>query len=291
MARVSLPRVLRLPLLLALAVPLSLFWLAGTAAWAGSGPYFDTYTHGMEVGELELELGVDAVRSPQGGWIYGQVAELEHGFNPHFASSLYLLGSWEPGDSPRLDGFKLQGRVRPWLVNSFFVPVFYLEYEQFHHPETYREVVVGSLEEEAEGSFSTEHEVEGRLIFSQDFDWGNLSLNLAGEKNLDGGKIAFGYTAGFFLKGPNRMIPGAAAFDPDGDGDSHVLYGLEVFGGIGEQGDFGFHASRQEHYAQPFVAVPLSARLALKTGVAIGLTSGADDLIRALLVVRIGRAQ
>jgi len=291
MARVSLPVVLRLPLLLALVFPLGIAWLAGAAAWAGSGPYFDTYTHGMEVGEIELELGADAVRSPQGDWTYGQVAELEHGFNPHFASSFYLLGTWERGESPRIDGYKLQGRVRPWLVNSFFVPVFYLEYEQFHHPETYREVVVGSLEEEEEEAFSTEHEVEGRLIFSQDFDWGNVSLNLAGEKNLDGGKIAFGYTAGFFFKGPNRMIPGAAAFDPDGDGDSHVLYGVEVFGGLGEQGDFGFHASRQEHYAQPFAAVPLTARLALKTAVAIGLTSGSEDLVRAVLVVRLGGAK
>lgn len=291
MARVSLSRVLQLPLLLALVVPLSLVWLAGSAARAGSGPYFDTYTHGMEVGELELELGVDAVRSPQGDWLYGQVAELEHGFSPHFAGSAYLLSTWEPGEGLRLDGYKLQGRVRPWLVNRFFAPVFYLEYEQFHHPETYREVVVGSIEEEGEGNFSTEHEVEGRIIFSQDFDWGNVSLNLAGEKNLDGGKIAFGYTGGFFLKGPNRMIPGAAAFDPDGDGDAHILYGLEVFGGLGEQGDFGFHPSRQEHYLQPFASFPLSARLTLKTGAAIGLTSGSQDLLRAMLVVRLGRAQ
>ncbi|MFN7940374.1 MAG: hypothetical protein U0X73_02150 [Thermoanaerobaculia bacterium] len=264
--------------------------LTAATARAGSGPFFDTYSHGMEVGELELELGVDAVRSPRGEWTYGQVAELERGFDPHFASALYLLGTWAPGESPRIDGFKLQGRFRPWLANNFFLPVFYLEYEQFHHPETYRELVVGTLEEEEAGEFATEHELEGRLIFSQDFDWGNLSLDLAAEKNLDGGEIAVGYTVGFFLLGPNRIYSGAAAFDPDGDGDSHLLYGVELFGGLGERGDLGLHAARQEHYLQPFLAVPLSDRLALKAALAIGLTSGSGDLVRALLVVRLGRA-
>jgi hypothetical protein len=241
----------------------------------------------MEPGEWELELGNDAVRSPEGGWSYGQVAEIEHGFDEHFAASAYLLGTWKPGGSWRVDGYKLQGRFRPWLSNRFYLPAFYLEYEQFHHPETYREAVVGQVAEEAEAAFSTEHEGELRLLFSQTFDWGGVALNLVGERSLDGGSTAYGYTGGLYLTGARRMIPGAPAFDPDGDGDAHLLYGLELFGGLGEGRGLRVSRGGREHYLQPFVSLPLTPRLSLKGATALGLTASSSDLIRVLLVVRL----
>lgn len=259
------------------------------SATAGGGPYFNTYTHHMEVGEWELEVGADAVREPRGGWAYGQAVELEHGFNSHFAASVYLLGSWQPGVPARLDGYKLETRFRPWVVNSFWVPTFYLEYEQFHHPEVYRDAAVGFAETGPEkGAFKTEHEIEARLIFSRDFTWGNVALNLVAEKNLSGEAVAFGYTGGFYIKGPSTGLEGAAAFDPDGDGDSHVLYGMEVFGNLGASGDFGLRRSGQEQYAEPFIAFPLSKRLTLKTGVGVGLNRVSEDRLRTVLVVRLG---
>jgi hypothetical protein len=263
---------------------------AGVSIMAGSGPYFDTYTHHMDVGEWELEVGVDAVRAPGGGWTYGQALEIEHGFNEHFAASLYLLGTWDPRSAATLDGYKLETRYRPWTKNCFWVPTFYLEYEQFHHPETYRDAAVGFAETGgSDGPFRTEHELEGRLIFSQDFDWGNVALNLVAEKPMNGEPFAFGYTGGFFIKGPSSGVEGGASFDPDGDGDSHFLYGVEFFGNLGVSGEFGLYTSRQEHYAEPFAALPLNKRLTLKTGVAIGLNAQSEDRIRAVLVVRLGR--
>ncbi len=269
----------------------ALLLLAGVASSAGSGPYFDTYTHHMEEGEWELEFGLDAVKPPGEPWVYGQAIELEHGFNPHVASSLYLLGTWAPSGGGRVDGYKFETRFRPWTRGGFFVPVFYLEYEQFHHPETYRNAVVGNAGEEEPEAFRTEHEAEGRLIFSQDFDWGNLALNLVAERSLDGGRTEFGYAGGFFIKGAASGKEGSAAFDPDMDGDSHLLYGLEFFGGLGEEGDFGLMGNRQEHYVQPFVAIPLSARLVLKAGVAVGLTRESETRVRSVLVVRLGRSR
>jgi len=261
----------------------------GLSVLAGSGPYFNTYTHHMEVGEWELEAGVDAVRAPEGGWAYGQAIELEHGFTPRFAASLYLLGSWQPGSPARLDGYKMETRFRPWVVNAFWVPTLYLEYEQFHHPEVYRDAAVGFAEAGSDkNAFRTEHEIEARLIFSRDFDWGNLTLNLVAEKNLNGEAVAFGYTAGFFIKGPSTGLEGAAAFDPDGDGDSHLLYGVEFYGNLGASGDFGLRRSGQEQYAEPFIALPLSSRLTLKAGAAVGLNRVSEDRVRMLLVVRLG---
>lgn len=263
---------------------------AGVITMAGSGPYFNTYTHHMEAGEWEIEAGVDAVRAPGGGWSYGQALEIEHGFNEHLAASLYLLGTWDPGAAARLDGYKVETRFRPWVRNFFWAPAFYLEYEQFHHPETYRDAALGFAETGGdEGPFKTEHELETRLILSQDFEWGNLSLNLVAEKNLNGEPMAFGYTGGFFIKGPSSGVEGTAAFDPDGDGDSHFLYGVEFFGNLGVSGKFGLYRGGQEHYAQPFAAFPLSKRLTLKTGAAIGLTRQSEDRIRAVLVVRLGK--
>jgi len=255
---------------------------------AGNGPYFNTYSHHMEAGEWELEAGTDAVKPPEGPWQYGQLLELEHGFSPHWASALYVLGSWEPGEAGRVDGYKAHVRFRPVAENRFFLPTFYLEYEQFHHEPVYRQAVTGILEEEEEEGFSTERETEARLIFSQDFPWGNGAVNLVAEKNLDGGRWEFGYTAGLAFKGPARLIPGAAALDPDGDGDSHVLFGLEAFGGLGEEGRLGV-GGRRAHYLQPFVAVPLSARLAVKGAYAFGLTSGTEDRVRVVLAVRLNR--
>jgi hypothetical protein len=264
---------------------------AGLSVFAGSGPYFNTYTHHMEAGEWELEVASDQVRYPDGGSANGQALELEHGFGEHLSASLYILGTKAPSEAWRLDGYKLEGRFRPWIVKSFWVPTFYLEYEQFHHPETYRNAVVGSAEPAGQGEpFKTEHEAEARLIFSRDFDWGNVAVNLIAERCFDGGKTTFGYTAAFFLLGRSSGIEGPSSFDPDGDGDSHLLYGLELFGGLGEEGDFGFRRSGQEHYAGPFVSFPISSRVTLKTGVAVGLTRQPEDRLRAVLVVRLGKA-
>ena len=203
-----------------------------------------------------------------------------------------MLGSKIPGEPWRVDGYKLETRFRPWTQNSFFVPTFYLEYEQFHHHEVYRNAVAGNAEEGGEAeAFRTEHEVEARLIFSQDFNWGNAALNLVAERSLDGGKTAFGYSGGVFFLGPSSGKEGSTAFDPDNDGDSHFLYGVELFGGLGEEGAFGLKGRQQEHYVQPFAAFPLSERLTLKTGVAVGLTSLSETRIRAVLVVRLGRGK
>ncbi|MGA9752021.1 MAG: hypothetical protein WBS54_09550 [Acidobacteriota bacterium] len=261
----------------------------GAAAFA-DGPYFDTYTHHMEVGEWELEAGVDAVRSTDGPWAYGQSLELEHGFNAHFCGSVYLLGAEVPGTGWRLDGFKLESRVRPWTDNSFFVPTLYVEYEQFSHEETYQDAAVGNRDEGGGGPFRTEHSAEFRLIFSQDFGWGNAALNLVGERSLDGGRAAFGYTGGVYFLGPSSGRPGAGAYDLDRDGDSHYLFGFELFGGLGEEGNFGLKPSRQEHYIEPLVAVPLTARVALKVGVAFGLTRRSEDRVRVLLSIHLGRS-
>jgi len=265
---------------------------AGVATMAGSGPYFNTYTHHMEPGEWELEAATDEVRSPYGGWSNGQALELEHGFNGHVAGSLYLLGTKAPSEPWLFDGFKVEARFRPWLVRSFWVPTFYLEYEQFHHAETYRDAAVGFAETGSDGGpFKTQHEVEARLIFSRDFDWGNVAVDLIAEKNLNGEPMAFGYTAGFYLKGPSAGVEGLGAFDPDGDGDSHYLYGMEVYGNLGVSGVFGFWQHRQEQYAEPFVAFPITRRLTLKTGAAIGLTRQSEDRLRLALVVRLGKVK
>ena len=71
-----------------------------------------------------------------------------------------MLGSKIPGEPWRVDGYKLETRYRPWTQNYFFVPTFYLEYEQFHHHEVYRNAVAGNVEEGGEvEAFRTEHEV------------------------------------------------------------------------------------------------------------------------------------
>lgn len=272
-----------------IAVLAVLFLCLGLKAVAGSGPYFNTYTHHMEVGEWELELGADAVRTLEGPWEYGQQIELEHGFNPHLAGSLYVLGGRTADGLWQLDGYKVETRFRPCTENLFFVPTFYLEYEQFHHEELYRDAAVGNAAHADEGPHRTEHEAEARIILSQDFEWGNLALDLIGERSLDGGTVEFGYTGGFFLKGPSSGLEGSAAFDPDGDGDSHLLYGAEIFGGVGTEGDFGFAQHRQEHYLQPFVALPVTGRLTVKVAYAVGLTRESEDRVRAVLVVRLGK--
>ncbi len=269
----------------------ALFCCLGVGAIAGSGPYFNTYTHHMEAGEWELELGADAVRTVEGSWEYGQQVELEHGFNPHVAGSLYILGGRTAEGLWQLDGYKVEGRFRPWTQNLFFVPTFYLEYEQFHHEELYRDSATGNADHGEGGPSRTEHEAEARLIFSQDYDWGNLALDLVGERSLDGGRTDFGYTGGFFLKGPSSGMEGPAAFDPDGDGDSHLLYGAEFYGGLGTEGDFGLAQHRQEHYLQPFVALPVSPRTTLKLAYAVGLTRQSEDRLRAVLVIHLGKAR
>ena len=265
---------------------LALFFLSPVAPQAASGPYFNTYTHHVEDGEWELAFGADYVWPQEGPGASGYAVEVEHGFGGQFMGALYLLGTKEAGDSARLDGFKVEGLWNPWSVNRFWTPTLYLEYEHFLHEPTYRTAILGSVEEEKpEGEEEgTEKEFEARLIFSKDFSKGNFAVNLIAEKNLHGGAVEFGYTAGVYLIGPQV---GSGSFDTGRPWDSRLLYGFEVVGGLGESGDFRFSAHQQKHAFQPFLSLPVGAGNFVKVAYQAAISSGTENKVRVMLVMHL----
>lgn len=267
---------------ISLLMPLLLLSGVSLQTPAGSGPYFNTYTHDMEVGEWEFAAGLDYIWPEANPGAAAVALELEHGFSEHFTGALYLLGTREAGASARVDGFKVEGIWRPFLRDSFWIPTFYLEFEHFAHEPSYHDAVVGSRGEgEGEGPFRTENELETRLIFSKDFEKANIALNLIAERNLAGGATEFGYTLGVFLKGPQI---GSKTYDTGRSWDTNLLYGAELLGGLGEEGDFGLHPSRQNHYVQPFLSVPVGTGKLVKFAFSKGLNRDAEDKVRVYLV-------
>lgn len=265
---------------------LGLLLLAPVAHHAASGPYFNTYTHNIEEGEWELALGGDYVWPQEGPGASGYAVEVEHGFGSHFMGALYLLGSKGAGESARFDGFKAEGIWNPWGGNRFWTPTFYLEYEHFRHEPTFKTAILGNVEEEEhEGEEGgTEREFEARLIFSKDFSRGNIAINLIAEKNIDGGAVEFGYTAGFFLVGPQV---GSKSFDTGRPWDSHLLYGLEFVGGLGESGDFRLSTKEQKHAFQPFLSFPVGGGNFVKVAYQAAISSQTENKIRVMFVMHL----
>lgn len=63
-------------------------------------------------------------------------------------------------------------------------------------------------------------------------------------------------------------------------GHHGVTYGIELFGGVGDNRSLKLDLSRQEHYFQPFVMMSLGGKSMLHLAFAKGLSRSSDDIIR-----------
>ena len=235
---------------LALTILFALLGAPVVAVRAGAQepPYFVTYSHHLEEpGNLEIEFN-PVFGTQRGGndYIAGS-AELEYGVKAWWTSEFYLDGQSTFGDSAIFTGFRWENRFRPLMREHWINPLLYFEYENISEADKSMIEVVGSDSEPDYAVLNSvlrqgiQHELEGKLILSSDFQGWNVSENFIAERNLGHDPYEFGYAAG-----ASRPLALAASSHWCNFCAENFFVGAEFYGGLGTTWDLT--TSGTSHY-------------------------------------------
>ena len=254
---------------------------AAASARAQESPYFVTYDHYLEEqGNLEVEAAVTTGLPKHGQPAYtAPWLEIEYGATGWWTIELYLEGVTS-GDGSAFTGWRLENRFRPLKSEHLITPVLYVEYENVNEASRIQKEIVsrGPIEFEPIDELAREHahEIEAKLILSSSLGAWNVAENFTVEKNLSEDEgLEFGYSIG-----TSRMLGSLARADRCRLCAENFAVGLELYGGLGTNHDFGVRGAR--HYLAPVVSWRIGPASTIKASTAFGLTSASD---RALIRV------
>lgn len=268
--------------------------LAPLAARAGEGPFFVTYTHRMEEpGNLELAANGVTARSGEGNRFVGSALELEYGLAGWWTTGLYFDGQATRGDSAVFTGYRWENRFRLLPREHWINPVLYVEFENLSGADrTLLEVVNHDGKEDwnppnSEARQERKHELEMKLILSRHAKGWTIAGNVIAEKNLGHAPWEFGYAAGVSRPLALAARPERCTFCPE-----NFVAGLEMYGGLGTQAEFGLRGTSQ--YLAPSIAWAMSDGTTLRLSTGFGVTpASARFLLRfgvSYEVAQFGRA-
>lgn len=274
------------------------FAIAGVVpneACAGNDANFVLYNHHTEErGETEVNLYNDFARVGRGEADYAaQLLEIEYGVTDTWTTALYLEGVKLDDEDYAFGSFRFENRLRLFKENTLFNPVLYAEYEQKEPESRYIRAVTGrtDAEEDEEEEEGTEHELETKLILSQDFSNRlNVAFNWINEVNFDNGDWEFGYAAGL-----NYVIYKAAGGEEEEHDDVHrkfsaqswelekLTIGVEFFGGLGDaQLGLTLDPDVTQQYAGINLRSDFENHFHVIVGGAFGLTGVSEDALLRL---------
>ena len=240
---------------------------------AGEGPYFVTYNHHMEEpGSLELNFsplfGFPGITSD----FLAATAEIEYGVKGWWTSEFYLQGQGTDGQGALFTGYRWENRFRPLFREHWINPVLYVEFEDVNGADRSMKEIVGHdskfylLEPVSESRLTVEREIETKLILSSNFRGWNVAGNFIAVKNIKPEPWEFGYALGV-----SRPLALAASPAECRLCRENFMAGLELYGGLGEWGDFGLRDT--SHYLAPSLAWQLQNGTTIRVSPTFGLTS------------------
>ena len=262
-----------------LAVAILSLVAGSTQVSAQERPYFITYNHQMEEpGSLEVAVRPTFGTQRDGGSFAAAWTELEYGFKGWWTTELYLAGQVTRRDSALFTGYRWENRFRLLMREHRINPVLYVEFESLNGADkTLLEVVGHDIESghaipNRETRAETKHEVEAKLILSSSLGSWNLSENLIAEKNLAEDSWEFGYAVGVSRPLALAARPNACTFCPE-----NFTAGVELYGGLGEQGDLGLGST--SHYIAPLLAWSLPSGTTISISPTFGLNGNSHRFL------------
>jgi hypothetical protein len=264
-----------------------------SAAWAGEGPFFVTYTHQMEEpGNLEF-AAKSITAGPSGGNRFFAVAdEFEYGVQAWWTTEIYLDGQATNNESAIFTGFRWENRFRMLPREHWINPVLYLEFEDINGADkTLLEVVNHDGKDDliaanAEARQEKQREIEAKLILSSHAKGWTIAENFIAEKNVAHEPFEFGYAVGVSRPLALEARPDRCNFCPE-----NFQAGLEMYGGLGTHDDFGLRGT--SHYIAPVLAWTLANGTMFTVSPGFGLTNASAGFLLRLgvsyEVAQIGR--
>ncbi len=255
---------------------LSTLFDSSLRASAQETPYFVTYSHALEEPDnLEIALKGTAASPQNGNRFASGTLELEYGAKAWWTTEVYLSGQTTKNDSTIFNGFRWENRFRPLLREHFINPVLYVEYENVNEADRSFLEIVGHdsisdyIVPNAIERAQTVRSLEMKLILSSNVRGGNFSENFISEKAFNEPEPwEFGYALGV-----SRPLTLAGGAKPCVLCRETFAAGLELYGGLGTTGGFGWKATSQ--YIGPTVAftVPRGPTLTFSPNVGLNANS------------------
>jgi hypothetical protein len=127
------------------------------------------------------------------------------------------------------------------------------------------------------------HTFEQRAIVYHDWGRTNVTFNFINETELSGSGNNFGYALGAFRQSPWMPMPGMPGMSrPPAWSLQRLGFGLEMYGGLGDDSRFGFDWPRQQQYLGPVFSYALSPAWTLRAETAFGLSGASDPFLLRL---------
>jgi hypothetical protein len=260
-------------------VVLALIPGSGLAQDEDNEPYFITYTHYLEEPRaLEIEAATVLGRDHDINTFWAGWNEFEYGATRWWTSALYLAWQHTKHEGSVFTGLRFENRFRPFLEEHRINPVLYVEYEHLNGADKILKEIVGFDSKQdlavpnSVARKEHEREIETKLILSSEIGRWNVSENFIGVKNIHGGPWEFGYAFGVSrplgTSGGRRCAFCASSFTA----------GAEVYGGLGEWGDFTMRGTSQ--YLAPVFYWTLPGETRFRFSPGWGLT---DESVRSLI--------
>jgi len=260
----------------------AVFFAFVSAAWAGEGPFFITYTHQMEE-PGNLEFGTKNVTGRPSGSdrFLGTTGEFEYGVKAWWTSEFYLDGQSTAGQSTIFTGYRWENRFRLLPREHWINPVLYVEFENINGADkSLLEIVNHDGNDDlaspnSESRFEKQREIEAKLILGSYYKGWTIAENFIAEKNVRHAPFEFGYAVGI-----SRPLALEARAERCNFCAENFQVGVEMYGGLGTYGDFGLRGT--SHYVAPTVAWTLANGTAFKVSPGFGITGNSTGyLIRA----------
>lgn len=258
----------------------SLFVLLACApVHAQERAYFVTYDHYLEEpGSLEIAFNPLFATQRQGNAFVSGWLELEYGVTGFWTTEFYLDAQSTRHDSTVFTGFRWENRFRPLEQEHAVNPILYIEYEDVNGADKTMKEVVGHdveadhAEPNADLREESERELELKLILSSSVKGWNVSENLIFVKNLAGEPWEFGYALGVVRPLALKASAKHCTFCRE-----NFAAGVEMYGGLGDEGDFGLEGT--SHYVAPVLAWNLPSGPTLRLSPGFGLNDDSHQFL------------
>lgn len=249
-------------------------------ARAQESPYIVTYAHYLEEpGNLEVEYFSTFGTQREGNDFVAPWIEFEYGATAWWTTEVYLDGQATFNDSALFTGFRWENRFRPFELEHFINPVFYIEYEQTSGADKILKEVEGH---DVESDYAApnailrqehDHELELKTILSRNYRGWNFAVNPIATKNLSpSNPWEFGYAAGFSRPLALEASPNRCDFCRE-----NFIAGIEMYGGLGDLDISGLHDTSQ--YLAPVVAWNFPSGWTLRLSAGFGLNHQSHRLL------------
>jgi hypothetical protein len=252
------------------------------------GPYFTAINYPLEKHSVMLMALPDLQVARYGPNFATGMLMAEYGITSQWTAGFMVEGQKISGMPATYGGMRFNTYIHPFRDDRFLNVTLYGEYEDLNGAALYKMEVAGFGPEDLTEPLAVARRTpvrtfEQRVIVYHDWDRLNATFNFIRETALEAPRGSdYGYALGVFRK-PASMSGSMAGMAnmaaPPMLSMSHLGYGLEMIGALGNNERFGFYHSAQQHYLGAVFTYDISPRWSVRLEPAVGLSSTSDHFM------------